>query len=748
MRLLIKYRLLTFIFVIGLCFYGSHFIPKALEPNNDLEVWFDKNDPALLAYYKFQEEFGNDRIMGLALKEKEGILNPNCLRKISQLQKEIEKIDGVDHVLSLINAKDFKKIVSEGMIRMEFSSLYSDSLYISSPEFENEILTSSLYANRLINTKGDVTLLVIHFESFDLVHSKMDKLIPLIRTLAYKILGQDNVHFSGADIITFGLNELSRRDFIKFTGLSYIAMFLIIALFYRRMIYIVMSLLIAISTIWLTLSIYGFFGCGLNIFTVMTPTFVIIISIMMAMHIINEFENTTSKEFENGSEKAFDCLNKIFWPCLFATITTIVGFLSLLTSSTSIIKEFGWLTSIGCFLALLFAFIWSGIVLPNVRVSNNEIKQTQILGKCMSNFSTFVFSKSTSFFYLSIFILALAIIGILNIKIDMNPIGFFPSNSTVVKDHKFMQNNWGDYYPIDVVLEPKGPFQLDDVSIISSMINFDGQIVNQKLARNTFSYVQVMDRFARVRYQKSLEEILDTPHLFASFTNSFKRLIDSDSDLLVTKDRDKARITITGSLQSVRKLEQSISDLNKISESAFKNNAQIKVSGYPVLFVNIMNTAFGSMKASLLTALFLVFIVTLLLFRDFKTAIIAITVNVFPVLVMLGFLGFSGINLDLATCTIGAIILGIAIDDTIHILYRYQKEKKQGLSVEQALKITHFRIGRVVLLTSVVLLVGFSILLFASLKTVLYFGIISVISVFAIFFGDVILLPLILKKWN
>ena len=115
---------------------------------------------------------------------------------------------------------------------------------------------------------------------------------------------------------------------------------------------------------------------------------------------------------------------------------------------------------------------------------------------------------------------------------------------------------------------------------------------------------------------------------------------------------------------------------------------------------------------------------------------------------MLGFLGFSSINLDLATCTIAAIILGIAIDDTIHILYRYQREKKEGLSEESALKITHFHIGRVVVLTSLLLFVGFSILLLASLKTVFYFGLLSIISVIAVFYGDIIILTLLLKRWK
>jgi predicted RND superfamily exporter protein len=748
MSVLINYRWAFLVIMVSLCIYGSNFISTAFQPNNDLEVWFDESDPALKAYYDFQKEFGNDRIITLAFKEANGILTPACLQKIKRLENGIEKLEGVNRVLSIVNAKDFRKFKEGQRVSYQFTSWFNEGLDSINPALKKEILTSSLYANRLINKKGDVTLLVIHFESFNLVHGKMDKIIPRIKSLCNEVLGEDNVHLSGADIIDFGLNELSRKDFIKFTGLSYLVMFILIAFFYRRIIYVISSFLIAFTAIWLTFAIYGFFGYGLNIFTVMTPTLVIVISIMMSMHIFNQFEKSNTNEFENKKEKAVNCLKEIVKPCFYAALTTIIGFLSLLTSSTAVIKEFGWLTSVGCFLAFVFAFVWNGVLLPYVNVQEKAENRSHNLGHAVSNFSGFILKKSGAFIFLTILISIVAILGIMSIKIDMNPMGFFPSNHFVAKDHQFMEDNWGDYYPIDIVLETEGEKKIDDRAIINALINFDAQIVDNNLASNTFSYVKVMERFAKVRYGEGLNKILKTPILNNNFSKDFKRLVVNESDILVTEDRKKARITITGSLQSVRVLEESIAEMNKISNKVFKNDAHINVSGYPALFIKIMNASFESMKSSLTVALLLVFLVIFLLLRNIKIAIVAIIVNVFPVLMMLGFLGFSGINLDLATCTIAAIILGIAIDDTIHILYRYQQEKKDGVSVESALRTTHFHVGRVVVLTSLVLLFGFSILLLASLKTVLYFGLLSMISVVAILYGDIILLTILLKTWK
>lgn len=746
MEIFLKYRWAILVAIIGFCIYGAGYISSALQPNNNLEVWFDNSDPTLEAYYNFQEEFGNDRIITLAFKEENGVLTQECLQKIDRLGEELEKVDGIKGALSIANAKDFRKLVNGQKVSYQFTSWFNEDFDNVNEELNQELLSSSLYTNRLINENGDVTLLIIQLESFDLVQHKIESIVNGIKDVCNEVLGKNNYHLSGGDVINFGLNELTRKDFIKFTGLSYLVMFVMIAFFYRRLIYVLLSFLIAFSTIWLTFSTYGYLGFGFNIFTVMTPTLIIVISLMISMHILNEFESSNTSEFENKKAKTIVCLKAIVKPCFFAAVTTMVGFLSLLTSSTAIIKEFGWLTALGCFLAFIMAFVWSSVVLPFVKVNAKEKKLSNRLGESMFSFAGFILRRSKAFILLSLILFILAILGIMNIKIDMNTMEYFPDDNAVLIDHRFMEENWGDYYPIDIVLEAADSKKITDRDIISAMIAFDDQIVEKQLGRSSFSYVKIMESYAQVRYKEKLGKVIYSPILNKQFSNSFERLVESESNSLVTEDEKKARMTIIGSIQSVRALEASIEELNAVSDSIFSNSAQMEISGYPSLFIRIMNASFESMRSSLLVVSILVFFIMLILLRNLKIAIIAIIVNLFPVMVMFGFLGFSNINLDLATCTIAAIILGVAIDDTIHILYRYQQERKNGSSVEDALMATHFHIGRVVVLTSIVLIVGFSILMLASLKTVFYFGLLSTIAVVAVMYGDLILLTLLLKK--
>lgn len=507
-----------------------------------------------------------------------------------------------------------------------------------------------------------------------------------------------------------------------------------------------MAFFTSITALLVTLSIYGFFGHGLNLFTIMTPPLVITMSIINVMHIINGYAHVrTQNPSLEKVEMVILSLSDVIKPCLYASITTIIGFLSLVTSSTAILKEFGWITALGCFLAFLFAFLWCGIFLF---MSYLDSKHTThfFTSNLVIRFFENIQRHSKRYTVASIIISIAAITGIFFVKIDMFPLKYFPKDHFVNKDHEFMEENWEKYYPFDMVLELNTNAKLGDPSTIKAMLKFRELLASHPVVGNSLSYVDVMERFALVTYRKNLEDILRQPLLMKSFGETFNRLVDNQNNNLVSEDLRKARINITGSQISIREFEKNIEKLESDSKEIFAGIGELKAAGYPSLFITLMNYAFASMKESLVLSLVLVFFTMLLILRSFKLAVIALVPNIFPIVVLFGFLGFSNINLDLATCTVAAIILGIAIDDTIHILYHFKSEKAISKQSAIALKNTHRVIGTVVALTSIVLIIGFGVLLLASLKTVFYFGLLSIVSIIAALYGDLIILTLMLMK--
>ena len=222
---------------------------------------------------------------------------------------------------------------------------------------------------------------------------------------------------------------------------------------------------------------------------------------------------------------------------------------------------------------------------------------------------------------------------------------------------------------------------------------------------------------------------------------------EMDISNFISDDYHTARITLTGPLLSVSALEEKVEQIIQISEKHFGDKAKLSVTSFPALYLKIMKYAVDSMIKSFGIAIVLIFITLALLLKNVRLAFIAMIPNLFPIFLMFAFMGAAGINLDLATATVATIALGIGVDDTIHILSYYQQERRSGnSSFSDAINKTQFHIGRIIVISSVVLCVGYLVLLLASIKTVVYFGLLTFVAVSAALIGDIILLPLLLKS--
>jgi hypothetical protein len=287
---------------------------------------------------------------------------------------------------------------------------------------------------------------------------------------------------------------------------------------------------------------------------------------------------------------------------------------------------------------------------------------------------------------------------------------------------------------------------LKDPVLIAGILRFNEQIHRNPLVAASFDFTTLMERYVQVTWKnKKLSDIISDPLMANAFIEQFMTKLQEQSTGLVTQDLRKARVTVIGPVLTVRELEKNLQPVEALAKKEFENKADLTVAGYPSLYIKIMNYAFTSMESGLYSGLILVFISMLFMLRSVRMSLIALAPNVFPVVLLLGFLGFSGIFLDLATCTATAIVMGIAIDDTIYFLNKYQEYQKQDGSVLECIEKTHNRVGKVILVSSLVMVAGYSVMLTASLKTVIYFGLLSIVAVFAAVLGDLIVLPLLLK---
>ncbi len=341
----------------------------------------------------------------------------------------------------------------------------------------------------------------------------------------------------------------------------------------------------------------------------------------------------------------------------------------------------------------------------------------------------------------------ISMFGISKIKADMFVLEYFPKSNEVIRDHNYITKQWGNYFPIDFLATTSQGISFKNPSMLTALNEFQKEVVAIPEIKSSVSIINHLDKASTVILKKDIEELLKSPMEADRLLRNLAQRPEMDISNFISEDYHTARITLTGPLLSVSALEEKVDQIMQISEKHFGDHAKLSVTSFPALYLKIMKYAIDSMTKSFGIAIVLIFITLALLLRNVRLAFIAMIPNLFPIFLMFAFMGAAGINLDLATATVATIAIGIGVDDTIHILSYYQQERRSGhSSFSDAINKTQFHIGRIVVISSVVLCVGYLVLLLASIKTVVYFGLLTFVAVSAALIGDIILLPLLLKS--
>lgn len=719
-----------------------------LKTNNEISIWFSPNDPTLLKYHQFHKKYGNDRVMLIIYPLLEPLSSVLQQKKIAHLKQILEETDGVSAVYSVYQAKDFLRVKKSKSYRIEYGSYFNFfTINARDDTWQDKLLSSPLLKNRFINEEGNLASLLIRFEPNNYFEKNRDTIIKSIIDVSETAFNGQKIYFGGLEMITYRLNQLSKKDFALFLGGCFILIFLAILLFYRSLLFCALAFSVCISAIVITFALYSYLGYSLNLFSVVIPAIIITLGVINVLHIINHHRLLVMQQPNiNALQILAISLKGVFIPCLYTNLTTMIGFLSLLGSSTAVLKEFGIFAAIGIGLAFIYAFIYSPFFLFFAQTKTTYSKSERATGLLIKNLNR-VNQKPSFIAYTSIFIIVIAIIGISKINIDMFPLGYFPKQHSVIKDHEFIRKNWGEYLPVDLLIRGEKEGTLFTPEKLEKVNAFEKALLTHRYVGDVVSPLQLLERYAQVAFKDSLISIINNPIKAPLYIKSFKKVIDKHHIDVMDKDLSEIKITIIGPALSTKELAESIKVIEALAIEHLGAKLKLELVGYPTLFVKVMHYAFTSMKNSLLIAFCFIFISLYLLTKDIRLTVLAIIPNVFPLLVMLGLLGLTDINLDLTTSTVASIALGIAIDDTIHFMHSFKHSKNKGLSINEALKIALTQVGSIIIISSFITILGFSVLLLASIKTAIYFGTLMIIAIFAALFGDLLLLPLLLKKF-
>ncbi|MBN4077353.1 MMPL family transporter [Sulfobacillus acidophilus] len=743
-KFFLKARWFFFAALLLLLLSVSFGLPYALKPDNSLKVWFLKSDKGLEAYKVFHENFGNDEVILVFLEPKGGIFNKESLKKIRNVSTELEEIKGVHKVHSLLTAlaiKDSKNGITFAKLIPKKEPSKEEL-----GEMKNKITNNAFFKNKLISSDGTKAMIWAQMEVMDNIDQKRDAIVASTREVLDKHFKNDIYAMAGTGVIYSALNEITQRDFALFVLIGYVLIFLIIYFLFRNIKIVLTTFAVVIFATMATLGIYGLLGNQLNMVTVVLPTLIIVLGIADIIHFPVAFarlknENKQISRIENVQMT----IKEVFMPCLLTTLTTMAGFLALATSPMAAIRQLGLYAALGLFLALLASFVMLSILFLRMK---NEVKFFNL--KRIFKFLNFclhcVKTKRATLTVLSFIILFIFSIGAYFVEVDTNTLGYFPKNHQVIKDHKMIEERWGPYAVLDLLIKPKNGLRVDDPKIVLASEKFVNEAVKTHHVRYGIGLFDIYKYLGKGFAFLKNEEALSPQMIY-----QLQLLIDgspSSEEFLapyMTKNGKLGRMLVVGNMGSAKTLDTNIKELMVIAKATMGDVATIEPAGYPPMYIKIVDYIMQSQIQGLLLAIVAIFLLMLVWLKSIKLALISLIPNLFPVVVMMGAMGFCGIDLDVATATVAAIVIGVSIDDTVHFLHYFKKSIIKKLSFNKSMEYCFKNAGAPAVVTTLILLVGYPVLMLAQVRTVVYFGFLVTISAMAALFADLVILPLLLR---
>ena len=720
---------LAFIALVSVaCAWGA----TRVGVDNAVEVWFVDGDPALAAYHGFQEVYGNDEVVVLAIHDEDGLLDREGIDRLARATAAA-KVPGIERVTSLTTVDDIRSAPDpDGFEILDVGPLVRDGAVDAA-----RLLADPLLVGRLVSADGKTALVIAQMDRMADVDAQRHTVLTAVAAAVGPVVGE--VHSAGIGVVYDALNQLSTVDSAIFVVLSYLLIVVVLWFLLGR----VGAMLVAMGSVGLAalwiMGAYGFAGRDINIVTMILPTLVLIIGVSDCMHVMNRVAELSPGWTGTRVELVRTAAGFVFWPCLFNTVTTAVGFASLATAPMQVLRDLGVFAALGLCGAFIVAMVLCPIALLSPRVEP-ILSDGGRLQRFVDGCADLALRRPVAVLVVTAFCALGSALGISRIEVDTYSIDYLRASHPVRQDSDWIEAHLGPYTPLEFVVSSSD--RVDRPEVLRAIDTWERRMEEHPRVGWASSVADVAKRLHRELSVDHADVVPADPAALEQSLLLYTSSPDVDLSTVLAGDGTSARVTVGIPMMSAGEMGDLIDALTAMSQ--LPPGVEVRVAGYLPLYVHMMDYIVRSQLSSFGLAFVLIFGLIALLFRSLRLAALAVPANLVPILLTLGVMGYAGIRLDVATVTIGAVVLGLVVDDTVQFLYRYQHELARTGDAIEAARETVRAVGRSLVVTAIVLALGFSVLGFAEIRSVSYFGLLVALALGTGVFGDLMVLPAML----
>jgi len=767
-----------------------------------------EGDEDLRNFRDLIDQYGTSNFLFVTFTPEDDLFSDNSLRQIESLREELAELDTVDSVVSIMDVPLVKQV--EGSltdIARNYRTLESPD--VDKEKAKQELLNSPIFSEMVISADGQTTALQVNLkphpefrelqkkrqslmsrerqgtlteaqsQELDDVNAQYQSMkerlteenhdtIVKIRNIMDPYRHYGTLHLGGVSMITDDMITYIKNDLMVFGLGVFLLLVLMLSIIFRRKRWVFLPLLSCVYAGLLMMGLLGLVGWQVTVISSNFISLMLIITMAMNIHLVVRYRQLR-RDFPDWNQRqlVMTMARKMVWPCLYTALTTILAFSSLVVSNIKPVIDFGWMMTIGLSVTFATSFLLfpSLLVLmekPDTAAAETQFRVTPYLAKLTEK-------HGNKIVIISMVLAVISLYGITRLEVENSFINFFKEDTEIYQGLKLIDKKLGGTTPLDVLIkfpEQTSPATEEDSEFEEIFGGFDDdneedywftplKVDKVKMVHDYLDDLRAVGKVLSMASMIRVGEAINKGEFNAfELAIVYKRMPEELKDRMIDPyisipdNEARVNMRIRDTLPDLRRNELLKRIERDLLQKLGLDRDEYQITGLLVLYNNMLQSLFSSQIETLGVVMAGIALMLLILFRSFPLAVIGIIPNLLAAAIILGLMGIMGIPLDMMTITIAAITIGIAVDNSIHYIYRFREEYARRGSYIDTMHYCHANIGNAVFYTAITIIIGFSILVFSNFIPTVYFGLLTALAMFIALLAALTLLPKLILMWR
>ncbi len=717
---IIKFRITLLLILLGITLVMGYYATK-VELSYEFTNAIPTDNPKYKDYQAFRKQFGEDGNLMVIGVQTDKFFNGDFFADYTALVHKLEKVKAVENVLSVPGAINLIKDTATGQLKVV--KLVPDNTLPDAVAVRSAFTNLPFYNGFLYNSDSNAYLMALRIDKKVLNSKNRSGVVKEIVALSDEFGKKYNIemHYSGLPLIRTMMASQVQSEMNLFLILSFVLTAVILALFFRSFMAVLASMVVVAAGVVWSLATIVLMGYKITLLTALIPPLIVVIGIPNCVYLLNKYHSEYSKH-QNKAKSLLRMVDRMGIVTLFTNLTAAIGFGVFFFTKSTILKEFGLVAGVNImaifFISLIFIpALFSFLPPPNSR--HTSYMESGWITRLLDTLTKWVFSHRIWIYAATIVICILSVLGIMRLNSVGHIVDDLPKEAKVFQDLKFFERNFRGVMPLEIVIDTKRKNGAVSLPVLQKMDELSGFLKQFPEIGHSLSIAEGI-KFARQAYYNGDSSSYAVPNVFdAAFIQPYLRSKGGDKNSMFNKlisafmdsTKQKTRISINMADVGSKRLPVLLDSIRPKAVELFDSSRYtVTFTGTSIVFLEGSKFIINSLRDSLILAFIMIFGCMIALFRSWRILMISMVINIVPLLITAGIMGWMGIPIKPSTVLVFSVALGITIDVTIRFLVNFKQElKRHDENIAETVKRTIHDTGLSIIYTSLILVAGFGV---------------------------------------